>query len=90
MELLHDLFDKISNFTVRPESYLSDHCQIATWLNIGAHKQKHDDSWKDNFYKLPNLFKFKCQNKASFLRTLRTKNIQLKTRNFIDHEYLLN
>ena len=85
----YDLFDKISNFTVRPESYLSDHCQIANWLNIGAHKQKHDDSWKDNLYKLPNLFKFKCQNKASFLKALGTKDIQLKIRNFIDHQYLL-
>ena len=85
----YDLFDKISNFTVRPESYLSDHCQIATWLNIGALKQKHDDSWKDNLYKLSNLFKFKCQNKASFLKALGTKDIQLKIRNFIDHQYLL-
>ena len=53
----YDLFQKISHFIVKPESYLSDHCQIVTWLEID--KQNKDKSqWKNDLFKLPKSFKF--------------------------------
>ena len=46
----YDLFQKISHFIVKPEFYLSDHCQIVTWFEID--KQNKDNSqWKNDLFK---------------------------------------
>ena len=76
----YDLFQKISHFIVKPESYLSDHCQIVTWFEIDK-QNKDNRQWKNNSFKLPKSFKFEETNKNVFLG--RIVIIQNTNKNYI-------
>ena len=84
----YDLFQKISHFIVKLESYLSDHCQIVTWFEID--KQNKDNSqWKNDLFQLPKSFKFEKTNKNIFLQKLASSKIQTKITSFLQHSYTL-
>ena len=63
----YDLFQKISHFIVKPESHLSDHCQIVTWFEIDK-QNKDNPQWKSDLFELPKSFKFEKTNKNVFGR----------------------
>ena len=76
------LFQKLSHFIVKPESYLSDHCQIVTWFEIN--KQNKDNSqWENDLFKLPKSFKFEKTNKNVFFFFGRIGIIQNTNKNHV-------
>ena len=78
-----NLFDKTEYFIVNPPTYLSDHSQTITWIDIGQTNDKINfDPCDIQLKKLPNQFKWDNGSKNIFRKTLKSPQIQ-KNINFI-------
>ena len=72
-------FNDITGFIVKPQTILSDHCQLVTWFNSTfTRKKKGNDTY--NWILLTN-------SKSAFTRALREKKIQEKIQNFLTYDF---
>ena len=87
-----ELIDNIKFLVVQEPSYLSDHSQITTWLNIKNDTDLFSNSTLNpNFSnKLPPQFIWENISNRTFTDQLRTPNIQRKFQNFMNTDHPRN
>ena len=79
-------FSEVTGFTVKPQTILSDHCQLVTWFNSPLISKRKEESTYD-WIPLPRKFKWLTNSKSTFTRALREKNIQEKIQNFLTYDF---
>ena len=85
----NELINNIKFLVVQEPSYLSDHSQITTWLNIKNDTDLFSNSTLNpNFSnKLPPQFIWENISNRTFTDQLRTPNIQRKFQNFMNTDH---
>ena len=74
-------FNDVTGFIVKPQTILSDHCQLVTWFNSPfTRKKKGNETY--NWIPLPKKFKWLTNSKSAITRALREKKIQEKYKIF--------
>ena len=83
-----ELFQKTNYFIVKPPTYLSDHSQIVTWIDIDQIADKPDtSSCNIELTKLPNQFTWDDYSKKKFRQTLKSTEIQKKIDEFVNLDF---
>ena len=83
-----ELFQKVEHFIVKPPTYLSDHSQIITWIDIKKYiAEPNVEPCNIQMTKLPKQFIWDKQSKNNFRQTLKTPEIQQKINNFINSDF---
>jgi hypothetical protein len=80
-----ELFPKVEHFIVKPPTYLSDHSQIITWIDIKKYIDEPSvEPCNIQMTKLPKQFIWDKQSKNNFRQTLKSPEIRQKRSNFIN------
>jgi hypothetical protein len=82
-----ETFQNIKHFVVKPPTYLSDHSQIITWLDINKSLPENETNppkpEQIPLLRLPLQFDWSENSKTNFRQTLKSTEIQKKFDNFI-------
>ena len=83
-----EIFENANYFVVKSPSYLSDHSQIITWIDIDQTIEEPDTGpCNIEMSKLPNQFIWNNDAKNNFRETLRSPEIQRKMNEFVDSNF---
>ena len=83
-----EIFENANYFVVKSPTYLSDHSQIITWIDISQTIEEHDTGpCNIEMSKLPNQFIWNNDAKNNFRETLRSPEIQRKMNEFVDSNF---
>lgn len=80
--IISDSFhDNANAFVVMPQTILSDHCQIVTWISTALKRTGNKSSYP--WIPLPKKFKWKSNSKPLFINALASNECKKKIETFI-------
>ena len=86
-----EIFQSINYFVVKPPTYLSDHSQIITWIDIDTNLTENENYTSDSetipLHNLPLQFEWSENSKNHFRQTLKSPEIQRKLDQFLKRNF---
>ena len=86
-----EIFQSINCFVVKPPTYLSDHSQIITWIDIDTNLTENENYTSSSeiipLHNLPLQFEWSENSKNHFRQTLKSPEIQRKLDYFLKRNF---